>query len=125
MRYVLLAYGDEQQLNGMSSTEREALRNACRANDAALWQSGHLLAVAGLESSRATTTVRVENNDMSITVGPLTETGEQLIGIFVIAARDLNEAIQVAATMPQARHGPIEVRPLMSLDQLSSPTGSD
>jgi hypothetical protein len=113
MRYVLLAYGDEQQLDAMSSSEREALGNACLANDQALRNSGHLLAVEGLQSSRSATTVRVHNGKVSVSVGPLAEAKEQLIGIFTINARDLNEAIQLAAKMPQARGGPIEVRPIV------------
>jgi hypothetical protein len=113
MRYVLLAYGDQQQLDAMSSSEREALGNACRANDQALRNSGHLLAVEGLQSSRSATTVRVHNGKVSVSVGPLAEAKEQLVGIFTIDARDLNEAIQVAAKMPQARAGPIEVRPIV------------
>jgi len=117
MQYVLLAYGDEQQLDAMPSSEREALGNACRANDEALRKSGHLLAVEGLQSSCTTTTIRYEHGQLSIAVGPLAATKEQLIGIFTITARDLNEAIQVAATMPQARAGPIEVRPVVAFDQ--------
>ena len=117
MRYILLAYGDERQLDAMSSSEREALGDACLANDEALRNSGHLLAVEGLQSSRCATTVRVQHGNLSITVGPLAETKEQLLGIFTITARDLNEAIQVAARMPQARSGPIEVRPIMASDQ--------
>jgi hypothetical protein len=117
MRYILLAYGDEQQLGAMSSSEREALGNACLANDQALRESGHLLAVEGLQSSRSATTVRIQHGSLSVTVGPLAETKEQLIGIFTITARDLNEAIQVAARMPQARGGPIEVWPIATFDQ--------
>ena len=55
MRYILLAYADEQQLGAMSSSEREALGNACLTNDEALRKSGHLLAVEGLQSSRSAT----------------------------------------------------------------------
>ena len=117
MKYVLLTYGDEQQLYAMSSREREAMGNACLANDAALRQSGRLLAVEHLQSSRTATTVRIRNGNVSVSAGPLAETKEQLIGIFTIDARDLNEAIQVAAKMPQARSGPIEVRPIVAIDQ--------
>lgn len=120
MRYILLAYGDQQQLDAMTSSEREALWKACLANDEALRASGHLLAVEGLESSRNAATVRVQHGDLSVTVGPLAETKEQLIGIFTITARDLNEAIQVAARMPQVRGGPIEVRPSAPLDDFGA-----
>ena len=117
MKYLFLAYGDERQLQTMSASERDALANACLASDEALRQSGHLLAVEGLQSSGAAITVRVQNGKVLVAGGPLVETKEQLIGIFTINARDLNEAIQVAATMPQARGGPIEVRPILEFDQ--------
>jgi hypothetical protein len=117
MRYLFLAYGDEKQLDAMSTSERDALANACLANDEALRKSGHLLAVQGLQSSRTAATVRVQNGKVSITDGPFAETKEQLVGIFTINARDLNEAIRVASKMPQARGGPIEVRPILEFDQ--------
>ena len=117
MQYVLLAYGDAQRLDSMSSSEREALGNACLANDQALRNSGHLLAVERLQSSSTATTIRLQNGYLSVAVGPVAETNEQLIGIFTITARDLNEAIQVASQMPQARSGPIEVRPVVAFDR--------
>ena len=117
MQYLCLAYGDEQQLESMSNSERNALANACLANDEALRRSGHLLTVAGLQGSRSGITVRVRNGKLSVTDGPCAVMKEQLIGIFTINARDLNEAIQLATTMPQARIGPIEVRPIQAFDQ--------
>jgi hypothetical protein len=117
MKYVLLAYADEQQLDAMPSSEREALGKACLANDQALRTSGRLLAVESLQGSCTASTVRVHNGIVSITDRSYAETAEQLVGIFTIDARDLNEAIQVAAQMPQARAGAIEVRPIRALDQ--------
>jgi len=116
MLYVLLAYEDEQQA-ALSSSEREAFRNACQANDEALRISGYLLAVEALQNSCTATTVRVQRGQLSVAVGAVAATREQLIGIFTITARDLNEAIQVAASMPQARGGPIEVRPIVAYEQ--------
>ena len=117
MKYILLAYADERRLDAMPSRERDALDSACQANDQALQASGHLLAVEGLQGSRTASTVRVGNGGLTISDGPYAETPEQLLGIFTIDARDLNEAIQVAAHMPQARAGPIEVRPLLALSK--------
>ncbi|HEU5101030.1 MAG TPA: YciI family protein [Roseiflexaceae bacterium] len=117
MKYVFLAYADEKYLDVMSTSERDALDNACLANNKALRKSGHFLAVTGLHSSRTATTVRVYNGQVSIIDGPVAETKEQIIGIFTVNARDLNEAIQVATTMPQVRGGPIEVRPILAFDQ--------
>jgi hypothetical protein len=117
MKYLLLAYADEQLLDAMSPGERAALENACLANDEALRNSGYLFAVEGLGNSRSATTVRVHRGKLSVADGPYAATKEQLVGIFGISARDLNEAIQVAAAMPQARAGPIEVRPVAEVGQ--------
>ena len=117
MQYALLIYGDEHHLDTLISSERQAFGNACRDNDTALSQRGYLLAAAELQGRRAATTVRIENGTLAVTAGPVVETREQLLACMTIQARDLNEAIQIAATMPQARVGSIEVRPLAPLDQ--------
>lgn len=113
MRYLFLAYQDETQLAGLSASERNTFENACRASDELLRQSGYLHAMEHLQSSRTATTVRVLNGPVSVADGPLSETNEQLTGLFFVNARDLNEAIQVASKMPQAGRGPIEVRPIL------------
>jgi len=113
MKYLFLAYGDEKQLQAMSASERHALGSECMANDEQLRKSGHLLAVQGLQNSCSATTVRVQNGKAFVTDGPYAETKEQILGIFTIEARDLNEAIQLASTMPQVQAGPIEVRPII------------
>jgi hypothetical protein len=116
MKYLFLAYGDEKRLAAMPASERHALGSECRANDELLRRRGHLLAVQGLQDSRTATTVRLQNGKVVVTDGPYAETKEQILGIFTIDARDLNQAIQVASNMPQARGGPIEVRPIVELD---------
>ena len=110
MRYLFLTYSDERALEAMPQTERDMFASACQANDEALRQGGRLLYAQGIQSS--CTTVRVERDELCVGDGPLIATSEQLVGIFTVEARDLNEAIQVAARMPQARGGPIEVRPV-------------
>ena len=117
MKYVFLAYRDEKQWDAMSPSERDALENACLANEQDLRESGHLFTVEGLESSRTAITVQDVNGKVSVTDVPFAETKGQLIRLFFINARDLNEAIQVAAKMPQARRGPIEVKPIVELCQ--------
>lgn len=119
MKYVFLAYQDEKQWEAMSAHERDALENACLASEQDLRQSGHLLAVEGLQSSHTAITVWVVNGQVSLTDGPFVETQGQLIRLFFINARDLNEAIRVASQMPQAHRGPIEVRPVMAFDRPS------
>ena len=77
--------------------------------------SGHLLGGEALEPVHTATTVRVRNGKMSVTDGPFAETKEQLAGFYFIDARDLDEAIQIAAKIPPARVGSIEVRPVREL----------
>ncbi len=113
MRYVFLAYKDERQSDALSAHERATLESACTANEQDLRQSGRLLAVEDLPSGHTAITVRLVNGRLSVADGSSSETKGELSQLFFINARDLNEAIQVAARMPQLRHGPIEVRPMM------------
>ena len=117
MRYVFLAYKDERQSVAMSARERAALDNECAANEQDLWQSGHLLAVEDLHTSHTAITVRVVNGMVSVTDSPVAKAQGQLIRLFFINARDLNEAIQIAVQMPQVRIGLIEVRSIVELNQ--------
>ena len=115
MRYVFLAYRDEQRWQAMSTSERDACESACLSNIEDLRQRGHVLAAERLQGSSATTTVRFQNGKLFIADGPFAETRQQLGQIYLIEARDLNDAIRVASTMPPARLGCIEVRPLAAL----------
>ena len=83
--------------------------------DEALRRSGHLLAAQALQPVETATTIRVRNGKLSTTDGPFAETKEQLGGFVLIEARDLNDAIQVAAQIPMGRRGSIEVRPIKEL----------
>jgi hypothetical protein len=80
-----------------------------------LRQKGQLIAVQRLQSVDTATTVRVRNGKLSTTDGPFAETKEQLGGFFLIEARDLNEALQIASRLPGARLGCIEVRPISEM----------
>lgn len=111
MRYLLLVYKDDQGLSTLPAGEGAALARACRENDAALRASGYLLAAVALDDDAAAT-VRAAAEGCSIEPGPAAAAPPRLRAILTLHARDLNEAIQVAAAMPQARLGPIEVRPL-------------
>jgi hypothetical protein len=112
MKYLCLAYEDEEKLNALSESEWHALREQTLSYVAAMQQSGHLILTNALQSARAAATLRVRNGNLSVTDGPFAETKEQLGGFFLIDARDLNEAIQVASKWPSARLGNIEVRPV-------------
>jgi hypothetical protein len=108
MKYLCLVYLEEQKLHAVADRE-------CRACGDNLQQSGVLVAAEALQAVDTATTVRIRNGKLSITDGPFAETKEQLAGFYLIEARDLNDAIQVAAKIPPAREGSIEVRPVREL----------
>lgn len=116
MKYLCLVYFDEKQMGAMSEQEWAALNRECINCRDGMIGSGHYLDGAPLESVQTATTLRIRNGKLSITDGPFAETKEQLAGFYMIEARDLNEAIQVASKIPPARYGSIEVRPVRDLD---------
>ena len=112
MKYICLAYEEESKLNVMSRSEWDVLRSKTLSYIEELRNSGRLIAAEPLQSVHTAATVRVRGGKVSITDGPFAETKETLGGFFMISARDLNEAIQVASKWPSARLGSIEVRPI-------------
>lgn len=112
MKYLCLAYEEESKLNLLSRSEWDLLRGETLAYVEELRNKGHLILAEALQSIQTASAVRVRNGKLSITDGPFAETKEQLGGFFLINARDLNEAIQVASRWPSARLGTIEVRPI-------------
>jgi hypothetical protein len=112
MKYILLCCHDEKTVDSMSKSEHDAVMEETMAYCEALRKSGHLLAVEALEPIQAAMSVRVRSGKLTVTDGPFAETKEQLGGFFLISARDLNEAIQVASRFPSVRFGTMEVRPI-------------
>ena len=108
MKYLCLVYSEEQKLEDMSDEE-------CVAYDDDLRRHGRCIASEALQPVRTATTVRVRKGKVSVTDGPFAETKEQLAGFYLIDAKDLNEAIQIAAGIPPARVGSVEVRPIRDL----------
>ena len=117
MRYLCLIYDEEKQLAGMSKPESDAFMGEYFGFTDGIKQSGHYLGGEALQPVQTATTVRVRNGKVSTTDGPFAETREQLGGYYLINARDLNDAIQVAAKIPSARLGCVEVRPIQEFDQ--------
>ena len=115
MKYLLLCCHEEKKSDSMSKSECEAIMDETMSYCEALKESGHLIAVEQLESVQTAMTVRVRNGKLSATDGPFAETKEQVGGFFLINARDLNEAIQVASKFPSVRLGSMEVRPVREL----------
>lgn len=109
MKYLCLVYGEERALAGMDDRH-------CVAYDEQIRASGQCLASEALQPAATATTVRVRNGKLSVTDGPFAETKEILAGFYMIEARDLNEAIQVASRLPSAPLGTVEVRPCRDLE---------
>jgi hypothetical protein len=115
MKYLCLVYQDEESIDDMPPSEYDAITEEVLAYREELRRSGHYIASSPLQPVASATTIRVRNGKMSITDGPFAETREQLGGFYLIEATDLNDAIRVAARMPPARLGSIELRPLKDL----------
>jgi hypothetical protein len=112
MKYLCLIYDDEKTWTTMSQADAQAMMGEYFAFTEGIKQSGHHLAGEALKPVNTATTVRVRNGKMSTTDGPFAETKEQLGGFYMIEAKDLNEAIQIASRIPSAKTGSIEVRPV-------------
>jgi len=112
MKYLCLIYDEEAKTATMSKTDADAFMGEYFAFTEGIKKSGHYLGGEALKPVSTATTVRVRNGKMSTTDGPFAETKEQLGGFYMIEARDLNDALQVAAKIPAARHGSVEVRPI-------------
>lgn len=116
MQYLCLVYIEESAFDVMSEAEQKALTRESLAYDEELRKNGHFLGANALQPVSSATTVRVRSRKVSTTDGPFAETKEHLGGYILIEARDLNEGIQIAAKIPMARIGSIEVRPIMLLE---------
>ena len=115
MRYMLLIYGDEQALD---ETEREQCYRESVQLAHEIDLAGHYLAAAPLHPTSTATSVRVREGRRFVTDGPFAETREQLGGYFLIDAGDLDEAIAIAARIPMARRGTVEIRPVIEIPDL-------
>jgi hypothetical protein len=118
---MLLVYLDEQALD---AKEREQCYMESTQLTHDLSSSGHYLAAAPLHPVSTATSVRVRDGKRLVTDGPFAETREQLGGYFLIDAQDLDEALGIAARIPGARKGTIEVRPVIELEGMPEESGS-
>jgi len=111
MKFVCLGYYDETKWAGMTEAEGKAMMEECFAYDDVLRKGGHFLGGEALQSAGNGVTLRHLNGKTAVMDGPYAETKEQLGGILLLEARDLNHAIQLMSKHPGVRVGPFEIRP--------------
>lgn len=117
MEYLLLIYHTETQFDSLSEAERQEMYSGYRELREDLIQKGKFKGGNQLQNTTNATTVRVRNGKQSVTDGPFAETKEQLGGYFLVDAEDMEEAKTIAARIPSANGGSIEVRPIVARAQ--------
>jgi len=115
MKYLCLIYSDESMWPKLAKADSEKMMAEYMAFTDGIMKSGHYIGGNRLQPTGSATTVRIRNGKLSTTDGPFAETKEQLGGYYLVEAKDLNEAISVAARIPGARVGSIEVRPIAEM----------
>lgn len=118
MKYICLGYMDPKKWETMPESERNAFVDECFAYDDLLRKNGHFVGGESLQSPQNAITLRVQSGKVSVTDGPYAETKEQLGGILILEAADLNHAIQLMSKHPGVRGGPFEIRPAADLTEM-------
>lgn len=117
MQYLLMIYGNEAAMAGATPADMAAMRETYAQFTREIVASGHFKGGEQLRPAATATSVRVRDGKPLMTDGPFAETREQLAGYYVIEARDLDEATAIAARIPGAKTGTIEVRPIVTMQQ--------
>jgi hypothetical protein len=115
MQYMLLIYGNEAENRKMSPAQEREVMQGYMTFTQSIMQSGQMKAGDPLEGISTATTVRVRDGKTTVTDGPFAETREQLGGYYIVEAKNLDQAIGIAARIPGARFGSIEVRPIRKI----------
>ena len=121
MKYLCLIYENENAWTTMPKEQADSMMGEYFSFTSDIKKSGHYIGGEALKPTPTATTVRVRNGKVSTSDGPFAETKEQLGGFYLVDAKDLNDAIQVASRIPSARLGSIEVRPIQSFDAPPAP----
>ena len=119
MRYALLIYASEQDWATQSEEQAQAVNQEYMTFTKDIIDRGLMKGGEALQPTSTATSVRVRNGDTLTTDGPFAETKDQLGGFYLVDCKDLDEAVEVAAGIPDARRGTIEVRPVMEVDMPS------
>lgn len=117
MRYVCLIYENEAGMGPLMAAQGDQIMSEYFAFTEDIRKSGHMVAGEALQPVQTAATLRLRGGQLQVTDGPFAETREQLGGFYLIEARDLNEAIQVASRIPGCRYGSVEVRPVIDFSQ--------
>jgi hypothetical protein len=112
MKYLCLVHFDGRKLDAMTPEQHQELDRRSLGYDEELSAAGHFIHAEALQSPDTAALVKMRDGKMQVSDGPFAETKEQLGGYYLIEAKDLNEAIQIAARIPSAKIGSIEVRPI-------------
>ena len=115
MRYLCLIYWNEDEFDALPPAKMSALNAAHLALNEGLRRSGQLIEAEALAAPRESACVRVRKGKVSITDGPFTEAKEVVAGFYLLEARDMEEAVRIASTLPSAEHSTMEVRPIRTL----------
>ena len=118
MKYICLGYIEPEKLANLSETELHGMMDECFSYDDELKKNGHFAGGEALQPSNTAATLRWENGQVSVTDGPYAETKEQIGGILILEARDLNHAIQLISKHPGVKNGPFEIRPAADLSEM-------
>jgi hypothetical protein len=118
VKYICLGYYDKSKFDGMTEIERNTMLDECFTYDDELRTNGNFAAGEALQPADTAMTVHWKNGKVAVTDGPYAETKEQLGGILVLEARDLNHAIQLISQHPGVKNGPFEIRPVADLNAM-------
>ena len=118
MKYICLGYHDEKAFENLSEQERTEFMDECFTYDDVLKKNGHFAGGEALQGAENAATLRYQNGKVTVTDGPFAETKEQLGGILILEAKDLNHAIQLMSKHPGVKGGPFEIRPAADLTEL-------
>lgn len=118
MKYVCLGYMDPNKWKALSETEISAFVDECFTYDDILRKNGHFVGGDALQGPESAVTLRFQGGKVAVTDGPYAETKEQLGGILILEAKDLNHAIQLISKHPGVRGGPFEIRPAADLTDM-------
>lgn len=118
MKFICLGYIDQDSWESTSQSDQNTMMDECFAYDDILRGNGHFAGGEALDNARKARTLRYRDGKVSVTDGPFAETKEQLGGILILEARDMNHAVELMSKHPGVKAGPFEIRPAVDLSEM-------